>query len=539
MTSLTDLGRVELARGDEFVESTTAAALEEKAKLQKHFGRFDMFFYLICTIVGIEALGTVAGYGWEGILLLVIMAITFVIPYGLLISELGSTFTEEGGPYIWTRMALGRFWGAINAVLYWISNPIWMGGILTLTAITGFSITFTNLEAESFGYYAFGLAFIWFATIAAILSFGVGKWIPTIGAISRLILMPFFAITVIKYGIDTGFNTPKLGDFFPDGGHAWWLLAYAAAPLLFFNLVGFELPNAAGDEMKDAQKDVPFAVLRSAGVALALFGIPTICILLVLPTAALSGASGFIDAIRASLTAWGGSVDYQTAADGSTNIVIHYTTFSQWLAYAMGAMFVWTIVSSGTTWIMGADRAIAIGCIDGCGPRFFGRFSSRFGTPVNVNILSGCMSTVFFVLATKLAGSSAFAVVLSMATLTTVISYALIFPALIKLRYSHPHVHRPYKVPGGLQGAWIVAGITTVWSVFCSIANMWPDAATVADYGVSRTEFELWVVGVLGTIFVLGCISYYLGAETRRDMVRVPLEGHETEAEATALASAD
>ena len=123
---------------DEFVEQTTAAALAEKAKLQKHFGRFDMFFYLICTIVGIEALGTVAGYEWEGILLLVIMAITFFIPYGLLISELGSTFTEEGGPYIWTRMAFGRFLGAINAVLYWISNPIWMGGILTPDGDHGF-----------------------------------------------------------------------------------------------------------------------------------------------------------------------------------------------------------------------------------------------------------------------------------------------------------------------------------------------------------------------------------------------------------------
>ena len=136
-----------MSTGDEYVERTTAAALREKAKLQKHFGRFDMFFYLICTIVGIEALGTVAGYGWEGILLLVVMAITFFVPYGLLISELGSTFTEEGGPYVWTRMAFGRFWGGINAVLYWISNPIWMGGILTLTAITGFSISFTNLSA--------------------------------------------------------------------------------------------------------------------------------------------------------------------------------------------------------------------------------------------------------------------------------------------------------------------------------------------------------------------------------------------------------
>ena len=36
------------------VEYTTAAAAEEKAKLQKHFSRFDIYFFLICTIVGVD-----------------------------------------------------------------------------------------------------------------------------------------------------------------------------------------------------------------------------------------------------------------------------------------------------------------------------------------------------------------------------------------------------------------------------------------------------------------------------------------------------
>ena len=35
-------------------------------------------------------------------------------------------------------------------------------------------------------------------------------------------------------------------------------------------------------------------------------------------------------------------------------------------------------------------------------------------------------------------------------------SYLLIYPALIKLRYSHGHVHRPYMVPGGMAGVWII-----------------------------------------------------------------------------------
>ena len=66
---------------------------------------------------------------------------------------------------MWTRMAFGRFWGGINAVLYWISNPIWIGGILTLTRDHGVLRSRSrHLEPSSFGWYAFGLIFIWFAT---------------------------------------------------------------------------------------------------------------------------------------------------------------------------------------------------------------------------------------------------------------------------------------------------------------------------------------------------------------------------------------
>ena len=35
----------------------TLAAHDEKAKLKKHFGRFDMLFFLICTLVGVDTLG--------------------------------------------------------------------------------------------------------------------------------------------------------------------------------------------------------------------------------------------------------------------------------------------------------------------------------------------------------------------------------------------------------------------------------------------------------------------------------------------------
>src|SRR3954447_11655450 len=93
---------------DELVDHSTAMAVEERAKLRKHFTRFDIYFFLICTIVGVDTLGLVAAEGAQGFTWLIFLGIVFFLPYALLTAELGAAFTEEGGAYVWTRMAWGR-----------------------------------------------------------------------------------------------------------------------------------------------------------------------------------------------------------------------------------------------------------------------------------------------------------------------------------------------------------------------------------------------------------------------------------------------
>src|SRR4051794_19836762 len=100
------------------MDRTTAAALEEKAKLQQHFGRFDMLFFLICTLVGVDTIGAVAANGAQGFTWLIFLGVFFFLPYALLTAELGSTFSEEGGPYVWPRLAFGRFVAALNSIIY-------------------------------------------------------------------------------------------------------------------------------------------------------------------------------------------------------------------------------------------------------------------------------------------------------------------------------------------------------------------------------------------------------------------------------------
>jgi len=109
------------------LDTLTAAAVVERQKLQRHFGRFDILFFLICTIVGVDTIATVARGGVQAFAWMMIFAVAFFVPQALLFSELGAAFPQEGGPYHWTRLAFGHLAGAVNNLLYWITNPVWIG----------------------------------------------------------------------------------------------------------------------------------------------------------------------------------------------------------------------------------------------------------------------------------------------------------------------------------------------------------------------------------------------------------------------------
>src|SRR3954449_5433723 len=506
---------------EQLIEHTTAAALEEKAKLKKHFGRFDMFFFLICTLVGLDTLGAVADNGAQAFTWLAVLGLLFFVPYALLTAELGSSFPEEGGAYIWVKLAFGRFFASINAVLYWLSNPIWLGGTLTILAVTVFSDFFVDLTGA--WKYLFSLAFIWFAVWAAILSFGIGKWIPTIGAWVRMGVLGGFTLTVIVYAISNGIHGVSAGEFKPT-----YTIFIAAVPVLFFNYVGFELPNAAGDEMKDPQKDVPFSVLRSAFGTVVLYGVPILAILLVLPVSQVTSLGGFLDATKTVFTVYGGHVE--TAKDGTVTATL--TGAGKVLGDLAAIGFIIALLSSGTTWIMGADRSQAVAGFDGAAPRSFGHFSARFGTPITVNLLSGLFSTIVMVLAFQLTGSADkyFTAVLGLAISTTTISYLVVFPAVIKLRYSHGHVKRPYHVPGGMAGVWIAGVLCTFWSALATIALLYPgfltsdpDSSLPDGWENQRGAYELSQFVPLAVLIGLGLVFYALGAKTRREGAEIPL----------------
>jgi amino acid transporter len=496
------------------VMTPTAAATVESQKLQRHFGRLDILFFLICTIVGVDTIATVAQGGGQAFTWMMVFALVFFIPQALLFSELGTAFPQEGGPYLWTRLAFGHLAGAVNNFLYWITNPVWIGGSLTATCITAVEVFFNHGHNLSTGmWYVVALLFVWISILAAVMSFSAGKWLPTAGAFARFIVLGVFTVSVAVYAVRHGVHGLGAEGYKPSESGFVLLVG-----VLLFNFVGFELPSSAGEEMTDPQRDVPFAIVRSAIGSVALYALPVIGILLVLPQAAITNFSGFVSAIQTVFTVYGGQVSPSGAAT--------LTGAGLVLGDACAILFIVCLLTSGVTWIMGSDRALAVSCYDGAGPRSLGVINARYGTPVRVNVFSGIVATLVVVLAQQITRGDAakyFNAVLGVTISTTLISYLLIYPALWKLRRSHPDVPRPFRMPAHRTLTvvlMVLVALATVQLLAPGLGSHWfgsdfmPENWTYAErYTYLLTE------GIPVLVFIaVGVVFWWTGRRTRAEM---------------------
>jgi glutamate:GABA antiporter len=490
----------------------TAAASEERKKFRRSVGRLDTAFLMLAAIIVLDTLGAVSSYGAQTFTWLIIMIVFFLIPYGLITAELGTAFPVEGGPYVWVKLAFGRAAAAVVSVMYWVDNPIWLAGTLAITAMATFGTFFVTLSLA--WQYVFGLIFVWAGIATVIMALKFGKWVAIGGAVIRVMLMAFFTLTVVFYAVGHGVHGFGAGAFKPT-----WIVFLAAAPILIFDIEGFELPSSASEELKNPRRDVPFAVLRSGIGTVLFYGVPILAILLVLRPSQLSNVSGFLDALQTVFVVYGG----HTAASG-----VVLTGAGKILADICAIGVILGLLSSGAVWLIGSDRTQAVAGYDGAAPRWMGYFSKRLGTPIAVNLLSGVVSTGVLILALTLTSgntakyfSATLGLVISMVTIT----YVLIFPAVIKLRHKYPDVPRPYRIPGGAAGLWVAGILATAWCALTTIAIIWPgigtsnpDASLPSGFAGERMQYTLSQVIPLGVMILIGLGFFALGRRTRQQL---------------------
>lgn len=473
----------------------TARAASETQHLQKSLGRLDVIFLIVAAVVSIEVLGQVSSFGGQTFTWALVLAVTFLVPYGLIFAEIGSTFTDEGGVYVWVRRAFGRPVAAIAALLTWVTQPVWVGGSCTFIAAEVWSQYVTPFEHGSGTDYAFKVVFIWLTVLAAVVSLKHGKWIPNLGAIMKILFLASFIVTAGIYAARHGFAGLTASDFSPTLAGL-----LGVTPLLLFSYLGFESGNSAAEEMKKPARDVPVAIARSAAIAAAAYLLPIAAILLVVPAEQITGIGGLMEAVATVYGVYGSAAPFMLTLTG--------------------IVFALVLMTQGSAWMIISDRMQAMAAADGAFFRgFFGRFHPKLGTPVRVNLLSGVVGTVFMLAAMQVSGSAAavFGVVLSISVSTFLLSYLISIPAAVRLRTAFPDVVRPFRVPVSDRGFRVLGAVCFGWVALGSWVAVFPgtlDALFGLPYdfeetwGVSTVVFEVFTLGTLAALAVLGIVGY-------------------------------
>ena len=114
----------------------THAMGKERDKLRTSLRRIDLVFFTLAALIAIDTIAVTAAVGGgQTLVWLLVLIVVYLVPYGMIVSELGSAFPYEGGPYVWPRLAFGRLAGAYTATFYWMSNPVWVGSTVAAVVV--------------------------------------------------------------------------------------------------------------------------------------------------------------------------------------------------------------------------------------------------------------------------------------------------------------------------------------------------------------------------------------------------------------------
>jgi glutamate:GABA antiporter len=420
----------------------------EAPAFKRVMGLFDITLFTVCAILVVDTLAASAAIGPSSLTWWIITLVLFFIPYGLMTAELGATYPGEGGIQDWIRRAFGDRWAARSTWYYWINVALWMpSGFILMAGMAA------QLFAPDMGLWpkiAIAIGATWLTVGIGVTSLSAAKWIPNVGAFIKVAIMLLIGCAGIYALITRGAaNELTLASLTPH-----WGASLAFLPVIVYNFMGFELMSGAGDEIKDPAKDVPIAVI-SAGLLISVFYIfATFGILVALPAGDIGLIEGLLDTIKSLLKGVPG-------ADAIT-----------WLV-GIGAIF--SIIANLVTWSMGANRSAHAAAVDGELPAVFAKMRATNQTPIGAYLMTGLVSTLVIVAYGFIAGSAEdlFWSLFAFSSIVFLLPYLVLFPAFVRLRIIDSAEPRPYKLPGGLGVAYVVAGICILFILQAIVFFVW------------------------------------------------------------------
>ena len=452
----------------------------------------DLFLFYMVTSFSLRWVATAAAAGPSAIVIWIIAALGLYVPLVFTVLELSSRYPEEGGLYVWSKRAFGPFSAFMTGWTYWGANLPYFPGLLYFAAANALFIGGGSWQSLADNHLYFVVVAGVGLTVAVtmnVVGLNVGRWLNNVGAIAgwlpAFLLIALGALAWRSFGSATPFTPHSLAPSTSLKDVIFW-------STIAFAFGGVESGSTMGEEIQDARRTVPRAVL-AAGIATTLFYIvTTVSILLAIPREQVSGLQGMMQAMQAICT--------KAAMPWLVPIVAALVTMN-----ALGGVGGWFAATARLPFVAGIDRFL---------PEAFGRLHPRWRTPyVALLVQAGIAGLFVFLGQARTSVRGAYEALVSMGIIAYFIPFLYMFAAMIVLQ-REPAGPEVIRVPGGRPVAVALALIGFVVTSISIVLSCIP-----ADDEPDKTLFVVKVVGASLALVAIGAAVYLAGR--RRASARV------------------
>lgn len=448
------------------MDKSAPAKSEQNHKL----GLFKLIAVTLAFVMSIRNLPMLAETGWPQIFYMVLAAIIFQLPVALISAELATGFSSKGGTYSWIKLAFGKNWAFVGAWMFWCQMCV--GMVMVASFIAAMMAYVFDPELASNKYFIMGVSLvsIWSLTLYNLKGLKASTLISTLGYVIG-VAIPFVLIIVFGAIWIFGGHPVDLPPFtwenvIPDFSQMNNLVFFTGIILLY---VGSEAVAVHAPQTKDVQKNFPKAMIVATLLLLVLNVIGAISIQMVVPREQIGLASGIMQTFH-----------------------IFFSQFNlTWLSPIVAFMIGFGAFGQLSTWLVGPSKSMLAVAEDGNMPAFFHK-TSKQGMPVVFMILQAViLSSVTLVYMLVPTINAGFFMVLVLTVLIYSITYILMFASAIRLRYTHPHTKRAYRVPGGTVGIWFLSGMGILSMLICMVISVFPPASMPVESKLTYIIFEV------------------------------------------------
>ena len=452
--------------------------------VKKQFKMSDAILSVICVVFVAEAAAPAASIGNSQFFWWIFLIIAFLLPYGLIASELGTTYDDEGGLYDWVRRAYGKKWGTRVAWYYWVNFPLWMASLAVMFPSTINLITDSKMGV--FSSILIELAFIWIIVMLSFYRVSDSKWILNLSALIKIFIALVLGGLGIYVAITRGVaNEYTLKSLLPSLN----LNSLSFISVILFNFMGFEVITSFASDMENPKKQIPKAIIVGGITVAVIYIFSSFGIGVAIPPDKISTSSGLMDSLQLLIGAGGGVF-----------IAI------------MGILFLITLFGNMVSWSYGVNYVADYAAKNNSLPKIFAHENKKTGMPTGAALMNGIVASVLVIVAPFLPSEDLFWSFFALNVVTLLMAYIPMFPAFLKLRKIDPNRERPFRVSGGkfqLRLMVIVPMVLLIISIVLSCVPL----------NTSTDEFSTKIPLIVGVIIAIGVGEIICHISQRKDII--------------------